>query len=75
MTARRRSRLGSEASADFRKQSSLCLAIARTREQPAQQVGLLAPADHWQRKADASDICLREAAEQDDERSFTVSLT
>jgi hypothetical protein len=69
---RNRSRLDIDASVNFRQQSALCLAIARTREAPAQQLGLLALADHWQRAADASDICLREADE--DERSYTVSL-
>jgi hypothetical protein len=71
---RKQSRLGLDASANFRQQSALCLAVARKREQPAQQLGLLQLADHWQRAADASDLCLRDAAD-DDERSFTVSLT
>jgi len=72
-TARKQSRLGLDASMNFRRQSALCLAVARTRDLPAQQLGLLALADHWQRAADASDLCLRDA--DDDERSFTVSLT
>ena len=72
-TARKQSRLGLDASMSFRRQSALCLAVARTRDLPAQQLGLLALADHWQRAADASDLCLRDA--DDDERSFTVSLT
>ena len=73
MALRKRSRLGLDASANFRRQSALCLAVARKREQPAQQLGLLALADHWQRAADAAELCLRDA--DDDERSFTVSLT
>ena len=72
---RNQSRLGVDASVNFRQQSAFCLAIARTREQPAQQLGLLQLADHWQRAADASDICLRASDEQDDERSYTISLT
>jgi len=71
---RKQSRLGLDASIDFRRQSALCLAVARARELPAQQLGLLALADHWQRAADAADLRVRDAADGDDERSFTVSL-
>jgi hypothetical protein len=70
---RNQSRLGIDASINFRQQSAFCLAIARTREAPAQQLGLLQLADHWQRAADASNIGLRDP--DDDERSYTVSLT
>ena len=73
--ARKQSRLGLDASVNFRQQSALCLAVARTRALPVQQLGVLQLAGHWQRAADASDLCLRDAAEHDDERSFTVSLT
>ena len=73
MASRKQSRLGLDATVNFRRQSAQCLAVARSREAPAQQLGLLALAHHWQRAADASDLCLRDP--DDDERSFTVSLT
>jgi hypothetical protein len=57
----------------FREQSAQCLAIARARPLPTEQAGVLRLTQHWQNAADASDISLREA-DDEDTGSFTVAL-